>query len=300
MDSVFRVPPRLEGERLDKVLAELAPELSRRRIRCAIGEGAVYHNGRRCMKVSRPVKAGDRIALSLSGPVAGHGEADDAPRIILDEEGIVAVDKPPLLPSTPTRSSTMSVQQFVADSFGLKLASVHPVNRLDMPVSGVLLFALEREAAARIEEAKRRRLLEKDYLAWVRGVQGNEEGIIEEKLSSEKGTAFIDENGKESVTYYRKVRTSGIFSLLEVKPVTGRMHQIRVHLRSAGFPIVGDRKYGEPPYITGRPLLHCLRISFPSEMEGRIIKAEAPPPRDFEEFALAAAGSGQEIFGGTP
>ena len=300
MDRVFTVPARLDGERLDKVLADLMPESSRRMMRSAIGRGAVYHNGKRCMKVSRTVRDGDRIELCGEDRVADFEGASCSLRIILNEEGIVAVDKPPLVPSTPTRSSTVSAQLFIADHFGLRMESVHPVNRLDLPVSGVLLFALGREAAARAEEAKRRLMLEKDYLAWVRGAPGDEEGIIEDKLSSQKGTAFVDDSGKESVTRYRKVRTAGNFSLLEVRPVTGRMHQIRVHLRSAGFPIVGDRKYGEPPYITGRPLLHCQRISFPSEMEGRSIKAEAPPPRDFEEFALAAAGYRQEIFGGTP
>lgn len=288
MDSVFRVPPRLEGERLDKALAEMMPGSSRRMIRSAIGRGGVYHNGKRCLKVSRPVMAGDRIELCGETGGTFPETASGALSIIMSEEGMVAVDKPPMVPSTPTRSSTMSAQREVADRFGIKLASVHPVNRLDLPVSGVLLFALGREAAARAEEAKRRFLLEKDYLAWVRGVPGGIEGVIEQKLSSEKGTAFVDDGGKESVTRYRKVRTSGMFTLLEVRPVTGRMHQIRVHLRAAGFPIVGDRKYGDPPYITGRPLLHCLRISFPSLEPGRRITAEAGTPEDFESFELSA------------
>jgi len=284
------VPENLDGERLDKALSELLPEHSRRGARALISSGAVYLNGRRCLKVSRPVRSGDFITVAGCAVREGPAGAEAEPAIIHDEGGLVAVDKPPLFPSTPTRSSIRSAQQFVADVKGVKIANVHPVNRLDLPVSGVLLFACGREAAAMMERLKGASAIEKKYLAWVVGAPPEAEGRIDVALSSEKGTAFADPCGKESVTRFKVMKTAGKFSLLEVDPVTGRMHQIRVHLKIAGFPIVGDRKYGAPPFLAKRPLLHCAELAFTLEEGGERVVIKSPLPPDFEEFSSKAGG----------
>jgi len=165
----------------------------------------------------------------------------------------------------------------------------------------VLLFACGKDAASKIEEIKSRSLVGKVYLAWVSGIPTQGDGRIDTPLSAEKGTAYADPSGKVSTTFYRVLKTVGDYSLLEVNPVTGRMHQIRVHLKIAGFPIVGDRKYGRAPFPSRRPLLHCMKISFPSLKGEGTVEIEAAPPSDFEEFAIFAGNPGTaSVQGGQP
>lgn len=293
MNKTVTVPEKLDGERLDKVISELVPELSRRKVREAIGLGAVYHNDRRCLKLSRTVRSGDRIMIAggRENPMKAEG-ADIG--TIHDADGLVVVNKPPLFPSTPTRGSLVSGQQFVAVMKKLRLEDVHPVNRLDLPVSGVLVFACDHEASAAMERLKSESLIEKTYIAWVKGMPAEPAGKIDVPLSAERGRAFADPCGKESITFFRTLKRARGFSMLELNPVTGRFHQIRAHLRIAGLPIVGDRKYGEPPHQAGRPLLHCLRIAFPLLKGKGTLSLEAPPPPDFEEFGLMAVSDGPE------
>lgn len=291
METEFAVPEKLDGERLDKVLTELAPGFSRRKIRAAIGKGSVYLNDRRCLKVSRTVRTGDRIRIAEEADTERVVQEESVIEVIYDADGLVAVNKPPLCPSTPTRESLRSAQQFVAGLKKERMADVHPVNRLDLPVSGVLIFACGRETAAEMERLKAGSMIEKTYIAWVKGTPGENSGKIDVPISSERGRAFADPCGKPSITFFKVLRVAGEFSLLEVNPVTGRFHQIRAHLKIAGFPIVGDRKYGEAPYPAKRPLLHCLRISFPLPQGSKVLSLEAPPPLDFEEFRRPLAGS---------
>jgi 23S rRNA pseudouridine1911/1915/1917 synthase len=279
------VPENLEGERLDKALKELVPDISRRKMRTLIEKGAVYLNEKRCAKLSKMVKTGDKVKI-----VENDDDADPVSepviqlQIIYDEGGLLAVNKPPLLASVPTQTGLRSAQHSAALFKNLKLKDIHPVNRLDLPVSGVLLFTVDIEATKKLEELKAGNLIKKSYLTWVKGELKEKEGMISYPLSARKGTAYVDSQGKESTTLYKVMKITSGFSLLEVNPQTGRMHQIRVHLKEIGFPIVGDRKYGSAPFLGKRPLLHCSSVSFPSFENDKTITIEAPLPGDFDEF----------------
>jgi len=267
------------GERLDKAITILFPSLSRREGRRLISAGSVYLNGKRCLRLSKFVKKGDFIEILTEKK--DKADFDEKIEILFDDFGLIAVNKPPFLPSVPTKTEIFSAQNIVAKIKQLNIKEVHPVTRLDTPVSGLLLFAYQKETIKQIETLKTKNLIQKTYFAWVEGIPNKKEGKIELNISSKNGIAFVDEKGKEAVTFYKTLKTVNGFSLLEIKPITGRMHQIRVHLKEAGFPIVGDRKYGNVPYNSDRPLLHCARISFALEKQ---IFLEAKVWKDFLSF----------------
>ncbi|MFB3851271.1 MAG: pseudouridine synthase [Acidobacteriota bacterium] len=276
-----KVDKALDGERIDKALSTLFSNFSRRLCRKMIEEGAVYINGKRCLKLSKSVSEGDELKIILSEKKIEKKEIDL--EVVYDNYGFLAVNKPPFLPSVPTRSNLHSAHSILSKMKKIAIKDIHPVNRLDTPVSGVLLFACEKESIKEIELLKSQNKIDKTYLAWVAGVPSEKEGRIDFPLTSHNGSAFVDVNGKESVTLFKVIKTLKGFSLLELKPLTGRMHQIRVHLKEKGFPIVGDRKYGVEPQKSPRALLHCLKICFSLERQGQI-EIEAKIPQDFLSF----------------
>lgn len=258
---IKKVEETYSGERLDKAITFIFPSFSRREFRRLISKGSVYLNGRRCLKLSKILKKGDLVEILLDNKKEIVVEEEQL-EVLFDDVGLIAVNKPPFLSSVPSKSEIYSVQAIVAKQKGLEIKKVHPVNRLDRPVSGVLLFAYEKETTRNIELLKRENLIEKVYFAWVEGILTQKEGKIDFAISAKKGTAYIDSEGKESITIYKTIKNIKGFSFIEIRPLTGRMHQIRLHLKEAGFPIVGDKKYGHSSYKWNRPLLHCAKLSF--------------------------------------
>lgn len=277
------IDERMNGERIDKALALIFPGLGRRRIRRLIEAGAVYLNGTRCGKLSKLTKTGDKIKILEKEESVTASQNIDELEVVYDDGGLIAVNKPPLLSSAPTKTTLRSAQLVVAGFKNLKFKDVHAINRLDLPVSGVLLFSIGADVTRELEKLKAEGQVKKYYLAWVKGFLEENEGSMDFPISSENGASYVRNDGKESMTYFNVLKRKNGFSLLEVSPVTGRMHQIRLHLKEKGFPIVGDRKYGGPPYLAKRPLLHCKRISFFLKEKGKI-EIKAPVAEDFAEF----------------
>jgi 23S rRNA pseudouridine1911/1915/1917 synthase len=166
------------------------------------------------------------------------------------------------------------------------------VHRLDKATSGVMLVAKNQKYFDYLKSLFQKRQIKKTYLALVWGKVLPRSGVIEKtigiKSGSLKRSVRSEKMAKDAVTYYKvkKYFAAGdkIFSLLEVEPKTGRTHQVRVHLASIGHPVLGDRVYGRrAKEAAGRLMLHSLSLEFSSE-EGRRIKVEAEPPRQFLEL----------------
>jgi 23S rRNA-/tRNA-specific pseudouridylate synthase len=231
--------------RLDQAIA-LRFGLSRRKARELIGAGRVLVNQRSVRVASREVADADELRVVEELPAV--------PLLRVTEDWL-AVDKPAGMPTQPPRDrSAMSLEEMLR----VEYREIYLVHRLDTPTSGVVVFARNRAAAARLSELFASRAIRKTYLAVVAGTIAEETHI----------DSAID--GKEALTIVRP-REGG---LVEAEILTGRTHQIRIHLASIGHPVAGDRRYGGPP--APRLMLHAWKLQH--EELGTI---EAPPPSAF-------------------
>lgn len=280
MRRSFTVPESLAWERLDKALATLAPDLSRRSLRALLQRGGVYVDGRRCRMASRPVAAGTRVDVEEGPGSAWPANPVGAP-ILWEGEDILALDKPGGVPLAPTREAVEgTVLHALSLRLGVPIFSLRLPHRIDTPTSGVVLVARTPKAAAFLSEAFRNGEVRKTYLARVLGIPDPPEGIWDFALTPARGGVVeVDPKGRPATTRYRVVDARGDGCTLELTPLTGRTHQLRVHCARAGFPILGDRKYGVNSPGARRALLHAWRIDFPLP-EGGGMTLEAPVPGD--------------------
>jgi tRNA pseudouridine65 synthase len=216
--------------------------------------------------------------------------------ILYRDEHLVAIDKPDGLLVHRSRISNDHVfaLQLLRDQVNRR---VYPAHRLDRPVSGVLLFALDPVVAARLGDAFAERRVAKTYIALVRGVT-DEQGIVDHPLR-EDGDGEL----QEATTRYRRLATAEVpvavpphpsarYSLVEAEPLTGRMHQIRRHFRSQSHPIIGDTQHGDgrhnrlfrERFGVWRLLLHARRLRFTHPVDGREMVIEAPVPADMQSL----------------
>ena len=185
--------------------------------------------------------------------------------IIHEDEALIVVDKPPGLPSVPGKAP--GLQDCAASRVQQRHADARVVHRLDMATSGLLLFARGLEAQRHVGRQFEGREVEKIYVAVVSGVLRDEEGLIDLPLRTDwpnRPRQKVDAtDGKPALTRWRVLGREGDRSRLELRPLTGRSHQLRVHLLSIGHPIVGDDLYAPPAVASSSPrlLLHACRLT---------------------------------------
>ncbi|HET7434826.1 MAG TPA: RluA family pseudouridine synthase [Thermoanaerobaculia bacterium] len=232
--------------RLDQAVAARNAEISRRQARDLIAQRRVLVNDRPVAVASREVSDRDRIAI-----VDAHAELD----VIRETNDWIAINKPSGLPAQPVRGRD---QRSLEELLRMRYREIFVVHRIDTQTSGVIVFAKTRTAAARLSELFASRQIRKTYLAAI-------EGALE-------GETRIDApiEGKEALTIVRPLRDG----LVEAEILTGRMHQIRIHLSSIGHPVIGDRRYGSKAPAE-RMLLHAWKLEHPSL--GELV---APPPAE--------------------
>jgi tRNA pseudouridine65 synthase len=223
--------------------------------------------------------------------------------IIYRDDNYIAINKPSGLmvhKSPIARDVKEFALQTLRDQIGQR---VYPCHRLDRPTSGVLLFALNSEAASRMGYLFENRLIEKKYLSFVRGWPKDSTGEINYPLCEDKGS---DKEKKEAISFYGLLEKYEIdhsiderfdktrYSLLQLMPKTGRKHQLRRHLKHLNHPIIGDSKYGKAKhnnffkefYAFSRLALHCNILEFEHPYLEEKIKIEAPLAPDFKELLL--------------
>jgi 23S rRNA pseudouridine1911/1915/1917 synthase len=161
-------------------------------------------------------------------------------------------------------------------------AFVGVVHRLDRPVGGVVLFARTSKAASRLAEQFRTGRVDKVYEAIVEGRVAVREGQLTDRLVKDRNTNVVrragaaDTRAKQSTLNFRRLKTTPSATLLEIRPTTGRSHQIRVQLASAGHPILGDRKYGSKRHFEDGIALRAVRLTFEHPTTKVRITVEAP------------------------
>jgi 23S rRNA pseudouridine1911/1915/1917 synthase len=243
---------------------------------------------------SRSVKGGEEIAVYFDGlpldPFTLNAEA-----ILYRDADIIALNKPAGIDTQPTPSRFQgtlyaALSEHLIDPFRRHLEpSIGMVQRLDRDTSGVILFSISPRAHKPLTAAITSHSLHKTYFALVAGVVPpgeHESKSLLARSHRDNCVRSIAKGGKEAVTRYRCLAACESCSFLEVTPITGRMHQIRVHLAEAGFPLLGDTRYGGPKQLGGifvsRHMLHAKSLVFLHPITRHPLLITAPLAVDFQ------------------
>lgn len=204
--------------------------------------------------------------------------------IVHVDKDIVVVNKPSGLLSVPGREHKDSALTRLEKQFG----HVYDVHRLDMDTSGLLLFALRRNAERALKEQFRERRVSKYYLALVHGALTKDRTIDLplKRLDVHPPRSAVDTSGKAAQTEVKRIAHDERFSLLQLRPITGRSHQLRVHLQAIGHPIVGDRFYGPQPAI-GQLCLQAQQLCFAHPWSGAELRFVASSPVWIERIEVS-------------
>lgn len=275
-----------QPERLDQYVVRQMPKLSRTAAVRLIEDGQVLVNGKSSQKPGHKVRLNDAIEIKYDAVIEPVIPTIELP-IMYEDKSCVVIDKPTgvLTHSKGAFNPEATVATWLRNrTTGMDGERAGIVHRLDRATSGVMICAKTPEALAWLQKQFSQRKVKKAYRAVVSGVMNEEQAIIDmpiERNPRKPQTFRVGANGKRAVTAYVVLKTNGNLSLLELRPETGRTHQLRVHLRQLGHPILGDTLYGGAR--AERLFLHAesLEITLPNKKREIF---SVPMPKMFEEM----------------
>lgn len=248
-------------------------------------EGGITCNGSPIRSVDT-VRAGDVLVLDMGENAAAEPNPQLCVPIVYENPSLVVFDKPAGMPvheSHGHRGDTLA--NYFAHLYPER--SFRPVNRLDKDTSGLCLVAKDAHAANLLQGS-----CEKVYFAAVEGIT-DDAGTIDAPIAREQESVIlrcVREDGRPSVTHYRKIAENRRFSLLEIRLETGRTHQIRVHFAYIDHPLAGDDMYGGSAEHISRQALHCGKLTFTVPLTGEKVTAEAELPEDIKRLFTDEVG----------
>lgn len=286
-----RIEAAGDGRRLDVLLSEISG-LTRSRIATLMEEGNVTVDGKAVTKAGQKAKAGQAIVLTVPAPKPAIPEAQDIPLTILYEDADLAVVVKPcgmvVHPAAGNEDGTLvNALLHHLDSLGGIGGELRPgiVHRLDKDTSGLLLVAKNDAAQLALSEQLSARSMEKHYRALVEGCIREDEGRIEAAIARSKKDRkkmAVDDEGREAITEWKVLSRGRAVSLLDVHILTGRTHQIRVHMRHIGHPVCGDPIYGSTKGAkVPRLMLHAYSLTFTHPRTGERLTFTAELPEEF-------------------
>lgn len=280
-------------DRLDRFLSQQLPEFSRTRVQGLIEDGFVRVNGLVVTKNGYKLTFGDRLEVRIPPPAPSSLVPEAIPlEVVFQNADVVVINKPAGLvvhPAAGHDRGTLvhALLYHIPDLEGIG-GEERPgiVHRLDKETSGLMIVARNERAHRYLQDQFRLRRVEKTYLALVDGHPPTPIGRIEAPIGRDpahrKRMAILPPGkGREAVSEYRVLETFPSHAFVEVRPLTGRTHQIRLHMAFLGCPIVGDTLYGrkKPTLPIERHFLHAsrLKITLPGESQSRLFEAPLPP-----------------------
>ena len=291
--TTLEVGEEAEAQRIDNFLMRILKGVPKSHVYRVLRSGEVRVNSGR-IKPEYRLKAGDRIRVP---PIRIAERKPQTARplglpVVFEDAALIVIDKP----------SGVAVHGGSGVSFGVieSLRAERPdakflelAHRLDRDTSGLLVVAKKRSALVELHRMLREGLVEKIYLAVAKGVPARREFDITESLhkyvtSEGERRVAVREDGKAAVTKVKVLKKAPAFCMLELRLMTGRTHQIRVHLQHAGHPILGDDKYGDFPLNrqlkVKRLMLHAARLSFKHPLSGAALAFKAEVPAGMQSF----------------
>lgn len=260
-------------------------------------EGSILVDGKPQF-VNFKVSTGEIVTLTIEDSELRHSKVASTPHpvdIVFEDKDILIVNKPPFLPCHPvTGNQENTLSNFLVSHYAEHGLVFVPrvITRLDSNTSGLVLFAKNALSAEILNTMSAKHEIEKKYTAITVGTPSHERGEIRKHIrrcenSAIKHEVCTSDDGKDAVTLYTVCQTYNKHNLavLEVQTLTGRTHQIRVHLASIGCPLVGDFLYGaEAPELIPRHALHAHELKFIHPLTGKKMSFSAPLPKDMLEL----------------
>lgn len=304
MREEFLVSWEEEGERIDKYLSALCPDLSRSYVQKLLKSGNVLVDGRQ-VKASYSIQEGERIFLDVPEAVEPEIEAEPMELDILyEDKDVILVNKPKgmVVHPAPGHYSHTLVNGLMAHCKG-QLSGINGilrpgiVHRIDMDTTGVLIACKNDMAHNSIAAQLKEHSIVRRYQAIVHGrieeAEGRIEGAIGRDPVHRKRMCINEKNGKPAVTHYRVLERFRQFTYVECRLETGRTHQIRVHMASIRHPLLGDTVYGPAkcpfPRLQGQTL-HAGVLGFVHPRSGDYMEFSAPLPSYFQELLRTLPG----------
>jgi 23S rRNA pseudouridine1911/1915/1917 synthase len=292
MDKIYSFVADKQDARLDKFVCQKRPELSRTQVQKLIGDGYITVNDR-VTKAGLKLNLGDRVNIIMPPTTPSPLSAEALPlNIVYEDNELLVIDKPAGLaihpaPGHPAHTLVNAILSYLP-SLPDSGDSLRPgiVHRLDKDTSGLMAVAKNSAAQANLISQFKAHSVVKAYLVLVKGHLTPENGIIEASIGRDprnrKRMAVVAE-GREARTQYQVIRYIGNYTLLEVRPETGRTHQIRVHLSAIGFPVVGDTTYGVKSAYLSRQFIHASRLGFKLPPSGEYVEFKSELPTDLAQ-----------------
>lgn len=289
----FRVSGEAAGLRLDQCLARHVAGLSRSGARVALDLGAVFVDARRVKVASRKVAEGQHVVVHLGGAferatkrvgqAARDAENERLPayEILFEDEHLVVVHKPAGLLSAPTPEGDTANLQKLLDRRPDSSGPVFVVHRLDLPTSGVLVYAKTQASNQGLAELFRVHSLTRRYDVFAAGAPSADTFVVRQPLG-----------GKPAATSFQTLARYAAFCHLEATLETGRTHQIRRHLQSSGLPVLADVEYSRrEPWHPPRLALHAKHLAFIHPITRAPLAFDVPLPEDLERWLAAQRDS---------
>lgn len=265
------------GLRLDDAIATLCSGVSKSEARRIIDRGGCAVNAAMVRVASRSLKTGDTFEIGLMEAGRFSDLLLPPEALLYEDSDLIAVNKPAGINSQRTPYQLKGTLEYWVTEYFKAQGSNEParvVHRLDRGTSGAMLFPKHRPAAAWLSKRFHDGTVDKRYLALVSGRPEQERWNVDAPIGKIASARYgIVTGGKSAATEFRLLSSSGEISLVEAKPLTGRTHQIRVHLEYCGMPIIGDPTYGKVP--AERMMLHCAEMIFADAKE-KELRVTAP------------------------
>lgn len=258
------------------LLQKLSPDSSKNTLKSWVEKGRVTVDGCVVHRFNQKLSKGQEVAI---GPRASF--AEEGVKILYEDRHLIVIDKPEKLLSVATEKERERTAHSILKRRVDRV--VYPVHRLDRDTSGVMLFAYTEEAKDKLKNLFESHDVEREYYGLVEGILKPRKGTWQSLIAEEEG--FVMKSGKRgklAITYYERLSVKKKMSVVHFRLETGRKNQIRVHASEAGYPIVGDKKYGSHTNRFKRLCLHAHTLGFCHPITGKKMHFTSPLPAFFK------------------